>query len=484
MDESYRSQVEQAKQDYKQLTRQMRGVIKRKSATEWSCPLEVFLICMQPGQATRKHYSPQLTDEMEGNTTAYEKLYREGAVRARAGLQMVGLGFSLPVEDFSFIRRRFTRLLAHGRQAMAASLIAHRSRGVPIAKPNGLTGTAGLRTIHNIRPFCWSWLRYLWIEGDVAHSPSWPSYAHGFLPLRRREDAIASQRIMTEKSRKSRIPHLNTLHDLTNAFASVDQQELLSGLSPLTREQDETYLEQRICNSHCAITGLDGDFQFTARDGGFMGSSELPRFFLRAFTGKIAQWNTHFTAKEQELIVDCAVTEAKVDGSLNTLADDVCKKRPVKHRTTAEAIRNLTETNEILQAALAEVSFKQNLKKQDIVPSIAVFAEDFPKVNVKERTEGVRVSRIDRTYQSSKKKIMMHIEREMNRKKFIAAMLQIPRSSTRWDGHHRRIGKGSCRNGSWVSWSPSRRSGSARHNLDESDASLASEELDDEVAAW
>eukprot|EP00959_Pyramimonas_sp_CCMP1952_P101810 2129761-Pyramimonas_sp.AAC.1 len=49
----------------------------------------------------------------------------------------------------------------------------------------------------------------------------WPAELHGFLPRRRREDAIAMQLCMGFRYRTQRIPHLNTLHDMTNAFAST-----------------------------------------------------------------------------------------------------------------------------------------------------------------------------------------------------------------------------------------------------------------------
>ncbi len=135
--------VEAGRTDLRDLTRQLRRAIKRKGAPEWSCSLEVFLIYLRPGRTKEDHL-------------------------ARAGVGMV-------MPDFTQIRRRFQRLLIHVRRSPVVPLIAHRSRA-PIARPNGLTGTAGLRVIHNMCPFWRAWYRCNLLRGDTDKAPTWPSY--------------------------------------------------------------------------------------------------------------------------------------------------------------------------------------------------------------------------------------------------------------------------------------------------------------------
>jgi hypothetical protein len=57
---------------------------------------------------------------------------------------------------------------------------------------------------------------------------------------------------------------------------------------------------------------------------------------------------------------------------------------------------------------------------------LKAFADDFSNYTVPERAEMIRVFRVDRTYQSAKKKVTMNIEKTPIRKEFLAALAQIP----------------------------------------------------------
>ena len=57
--------------------------------------------------------------------------------------------------------------------------------------------------------------------------------------------------------------------------------------------------------------------------------------------------------------------------------------------------------------------------------NLKAFLENYSAMSTTDKAEVVRVFRVDKTYQSTKKKITMHIEKSGVRVEFIAAMLQI-----------------------------------------------------------
>ena len=57
--------------------------------------------------------------------------------------------------------------------------------------------------------------------------------------------------------------------------------------------------------------------------------------------------------------------------------------------------------------------------------SLKAFLENYTTMSTTDKAEVERVFRVDKTYQSTKKKITMHIEKSGVRTEFISAMLQI-----------------------------------------------------------
>eukprot|EP00959_Pyramimonas_sp_CCMP1952_P412005 8633848-Pyramimonas_sp.AAC.1 len=97
----------------------------------------------------------------------------------------------------------------------------------------------GLRTIHLADTF-WKIFYsviYSWGNKKQGYSRNFSSRWHGFLPNRRREGAILVQQRVGWTLRRLNIPHLNELHDLTNAFMCPHQDELRK-LYPLMIRED------------------------------------------------------------------------------------------------------------------------------------------------------------------------------------------------------------------------------------------------------
>ncbi len=144
-------------------------------------------------------------------------------------------------------------------------------------------GANGLRVTHSTRPFWRDWYRCNLLKGDADHSPKRLRYAHTLLSHRRREDATAAQRRMTERLRCCRVPQIKTLHDLTNALGSASRETLPAALPKLVREKDLTHFEKRFSNAHRTIEYLDGELNFIARHSGFTGVHRVAKVLPQSF---------------------------------------------------------------------------------------------------------------------------------------------------------------------------------------------------------
>lgn len=189
--------VDQAREDWELVGRYMVGATKRKCPPAGSPPLEVFLMCLRPFQKTG-HREP----------------------RRGLGLPRGSIAVGEAVQG------AFEGLVRHVRRCDRAPAGAHKSTGFALSKTSGKVGVAGLQLLQNGDPL-WKSTYGCWLRKGVRRKKPWrPTLCHGFLPGRRRGEAMCSQYIMADRLRRARIGYLTTFHDLTNAFASPGQEEL------------------------------------------------------------------------------------------------------------------------------------------------------------------------------------------------------------------------------------------------------------------
>eukprot|EP00971_Amphidinium_carterae_P352296 6492533-Amphidinium_carterae.1 len=186
--------VSQADEDVWHVVHHMKRAAKRKSAPEWSVPMEVILMCLAPSYHSVR--APQTT----------------------------GLGY-LRQTEFPYLMQTLRELFVHVRRCSALPVIAHRSQACPI--PKGLVGKRqgpeALRLIHVMCPL-WS----NWVRAALARGPTriWPDSFHGFLQHRRREGAMLVTRITQWRCRQLQWDSVMCFHDLANAFGSTCQEWL------------------------------------------------------------------------------------------------------------------------------------------------------------------------------------------------------------------------------------------------------------------
>ena len=184
-----------AKNDFNDITHALKSSTKRKGFPFWSLPTELWIICMCP------NYTSVISERYEGL----------GQTKAK--------DIEAPL-----IVRRFKRFLVHIRQADMTPVDAHRCIAAPIDKRNGKIKIPGSRIIYNFCPFWGAFYRAGLSRGEKFHSVNWPSYDHGFLVGRRREGAMLTQRVMSERMRFLRMQCIDSSHDLANAFGSTPRR--------------------------------------------------------------------------------------------------------------------------------------------------------------------------------------------------------------------------------------------------------------------
>ena len=154
---------------------------KRRVAPPWSVPNEVWLLALWPNWRKRQDKAVGAVSHELAAPTFLELL---------------------------------TRKLAQTISTRQAPLIAHRSRGADIAKPNGK-----LRLLHILCPF-WTQVYSAWFQqwGSRQEAVYWE---HGFFRHKWREEALLVCEIAGDEARREGRCTLDTLHDATNAFAST-----------------------------------------------------------------------------------------------------------------------------------------------------------------------------------------------------------------------------------------------------------------------
>lgn len=281
--------------------------------------------------------------------------------------QTAGVGAVLvSAEGGEGARGILERLMAHVRRVGRAPAAAHRSQGFALPKHNQKHGAPAWRLLQNGCPF-WKHMYGMWLDRSLHRRRLfWPSYMHGFLRGRRREDAILSQFVMSERASKVGVPFVTVYHDMTNAFPSMSQPALLEALPQVVEEPECAFFAQRLDNAVCgAALGDSESLEFIPGSGAPPGTAEAPILFAKAFQPVITPWNLELAQDTRPFRVRRAFTARVIDGSLNLFADEICRKLPIITGTAAEAT-----TQEELDCRIATVQLQQNHSKVMVVPAL------------------------------------------------------------------------------------------------------------------
>lgn len=336
------SDWENGRQDCYALGSHLRRRAKRKGAPPWSAPAEVWLLCARPFDQTGPHKQT-----------------------AGVGATFVSTGGG------EGARGILERLMAHVRRVGRAPAYAHRSQGFALPKHNQKPGALAWRLLQNGCPF-WKHMYGMWLDRSLRRRRLfWPSYMHGFLRGRRREDAMLSQFVMSERASKVGVPFVTVFHDMANAFPSMAQSALLKALPQVVAEPECTFFAQRIINSVCgAPLGDNETLEFIPGSGAPPGTAEAPILFAKAFQPVITEWNLELAHDTRPFRVRCAFSARVVDGSLNLFADDICRKLPIITGTAAEATTLLAKNQAELDNRIRAVQLQQNHSKVIVVPAL------------------------------------------------------------------------------------------------------------------
>jgi hypothetical protein len=193
-------------------------------------------------------------------------------------------------EEFSKARSMLLDVFIHVRRAGTTPLIAHKSRVFEIDKRNDKQGVDAVRVLHLL---CILWSNYhgqLLDKGlkeydgrcKAEGNEIWKSYQHGYLPGRRREGAMAVQRVMSERLARLGIDCINDLEDMTNAFACTRNESRVQTINELVRADDRLLFVQRVTNSVVQFVVGSGTLEVIPSTGNLMGSKEAPSFFFVA----------------------------------------------------------------------------------------------------------------------------------------------------------------------------------------------------------
>ena len=148
--------------------------------------------------------------------------------------------------------------------------------------------------------------------------------------------------------RKAGVDTTTAGYDVRNAFGSTSHDALVEGAEQLYEESDHSFLEQLVegaeqlyeegvVNITSTFEASDRQITLIHEEGGPMGASEGPILFARSLVDMLVARNSRVWSSVKSLLLTCAFTGAKHDGSLTTYADDATRRIPFqKQEATTE----------------------------------------------------------------------------------------------------------------------------------------------------
>eukprot|EP00959_Pyramimonas_sp_CCMP1952_P456311 9472934-Pyramimonas_sp.AAC.1 len=248
------------------------------------------------------------------------------------------------------------------------------TEGIFLDKSNNKEKMQSVRVIHLLDTL-WKYMYAVMYSGNKQakqYDSSFPGWWHGLLRHRRREGAILVQQRVGHALRRLNIPHLNELHDLSNAFMCPSSEALLEVSTRVVIPEFQAFAKQRIMNGVVSFKLHDQRHFFLTKNGGFQGSCEMPKQFVGVFHDTIEELRSDPTYTPilaySEVHTD-AVDSPGIDVSISGFADDIFRKRVLPcGLNVQEVIEDIAENDTIMNRIFTKWSFSQNMSKKDIVP--------------------------------------------------------------------------------------------------------------------
>ncbi|CAE8618995.1 unnamed protein product, partial [Polarella glacialis] len=157
---------------------------------------------------------------------------------------------------------------------------------IPLEKVNRKPGCPGKRLVHLLDLLGKAWIASAWKSSE--HAPS--SFAYGFAPGRRREQAILHVRCLLRRLHYDGLFSTAVLYDLSNAFPSPSHQSLDAVLSPDCPDCDVVMLAQRYRRAFVLLQQAGQELLVSTGCGDLQGDTVAPGKFVRLINGLLKIW--------------------------------------------------------------------------------------------------------------------------------------------------------------------------------------------------
>ena len=289
-----------------------------------------------------------------------------------------------PTHTTPNVQQAFTVLHASMQATGSTPQSWHRTSAFTTPKHNGKQGLSRQRLLHTLESLGKVYFAQLWKRTPRTYTRH---YATGYLPHRRREQAILQQSVARHRLQKTKISHATAFYDLANAFASASHTHTLAPyvLQSQFPPAEQQHLLQRLEHAQMVVQRSDGELQQQIGSGSLPGDSIAGPWFLAGYHHKLDRYlhntsNLAITAARPPQFEGFPqhASPAALDISFTSYADDVA--RTVCTTTSLQLHYVAQQSNDQLSQALAP-DFAQNTGKQVALPYFGGNKALFPSSN-------------------------------------------------------------------------------------------------------
>lgn len=185
-----------------------------------------------------------------------------------------------------YFYERLHLLLKHVPASGLLPLWGMRTRPYALRKGHAKFGPAAIRLIHTMCAFWRAFARGMHRRSPAQWTP--PSYVQGYLPHRRRENAIAVQQVLTHRLRRAGRSVVKVMYDARNAFGATEHGVLEETADVYARPEDRGLLAQRRRSAVVSLSTPEGALEVHPQCGTTMGDSVAATDFAVAYQRGVA----------------------------------------------------------------------------------------------------------------------------------------------------------------------------------------------------
>lgn len=319
-----------AKDDARNLEKRICHAPLRKAVPHWSCPVEIWRMLL----------------------------------KVDTRVERSGLGFHVGASLCHSFRRVLFQLCLSIRVRSRVPSVWQRSLAAQLDKPNGKTGCAGKRLVHQLDPVGSQFFKHLWSR---ASPQSYRHYAAGYYTGKSRISAIVQKHVLSHRLDRCHLRHVESFFDVANAFPSPTHDALDRAIHAAAQAVDAPLLCQRHREAVVHIIAPDRSVDVKCNSGALQGDGPAGPIFLEVYHPALDVWLEHVHTLPQQMLfmVSDPVFGVEVDCSVTTYADDVGKTSIVD--SCEDMLSILQSLNQWLDEALGAIGLAQNIDKQEHV---------------------------------------------------------------------------------------------------------------------